>query len=393
MLNATQKYFVDILSSHLNNTATPVVDNIDWSAIFDLAKLHNVTGIIAVQIKKLPQNQRPDRELMSKFNQYLGYSIQNYEDKIEGYNLLTKALTDKKIKHLVLKGAVLRDLYPVKELRTSGDTDIVTTDLDICTDILVENGFSVNKKDMVQHELSYKNQVYEIKNYVDHVMNKSDLYFTSLFDENECYSENGYTYFLKPENHLAYIIAHLFAHVKLSGAGVRQLMDIDVLFRTYKINLDKVLDICKEIKCLNAAKCLISLTKEFFNTPVDFEYEIDEDIYTLLTETILNGGVFGYGNGDKGTRRLIDTARKTNKSSFLTSLKALLSVFIIDKELLYNSYRYSSKCHLLLPVAYSHRLFKAVFVRTKLSLNKIKSIFTTGDTALKIGTLINKLED
>lgn len=45
MLNVTQKYFVDILSSHLNNTATPVVDNVDWNAIFDLAKLHNVTEI------------------------------------------------------------------------------------------------------------------------------------------------------------------------------------------------------------------------------------------------------------------------------------------------------------------------------------------------------------
>ncbi len=392
-MNNNEKYFIDILSSHLNNTATPVVENADWQAIYDLANLHNVTGIIAVQIKKLPVELRPDKDILSKFNQVLGYSVQNYEDKVSGYNILTKTLSDNKIPHLVLKGAAIRDLFPVKELRTSGDTDIVTSNLDVCTNLLVNNGFSVNQKDMVQHELSYNKQIYEIKNYIDHVMNKSDFVFTCLFDENECYTENGYTYFLKPEYHLAYIIAHLFAHIKSSGAGVRQLMDIDVLFRSYQIDLDKVLNICKEVKCLKSAKCLISLCKEFFNTPVDLEYKIDKDTYTLLIETIFNGGVFGYGNGDKGTRRLIDTMRKTNSNSLLSSIKALLSVFVIDKQLLYNAYKYSAKCHLLLPVAYFHRLFKALFFRTKLSLTKVRSIFTTRDTALKIGTLINQLED
>lgn len=392
-MNTNQKYFVDILSSHLNNTATPVMENVDWNTIYELANLHNVTGIVAIQIKKLPAPQRPEKELLSKFNQVLGYSVQNYEKKISGYTILTETLCEQKIPHLVLKGAAIRDLFPVKELRTSGDTDIVTCNLDVCTDLLTQKGFIVNQKDMVQHELSYDKQIYEIKNYIDHVMNKSESVFTKLFDYNECYTENGYTYYLKPEFHVAYIIAHLFAHIKSGGAGVRQLMDVDVLFRSYQIDLNKVFDICKEVKCLKCAKCVLSLCKQFFNTPVNFDYNIDSEIYSLLTETIFNGGVFGYGNGDKGTERLITTMRKTNNNSLLSSLKALLSVFVIDKNLLYNAYKYSAKCHLLLPVAYFHRLFKAIFIRTKLSITKIKSIFTTRDTALKIGTLINKIED
>lgn len=392
-MDINKKYFIDILSSHLNNSQAPVMDGVDWNMIYELSNLHNVTGMVALQIKKMPQQFRPDKEILSKFNQALGYTIQNYELKISGYNVLVKTLSDNEIPHLVLKGAAIRDLFPVKEVRTSGDTDIVTLDLDACTDLLVEQGFCVNQKDMVQHELTYNEQIYEVKNYIDHVMNKSECVFSSLFDKNECYTENGYTYFLKPEYHMAYIIAHLFAHIKSNGAGVRQLMDIDVLFRSCEIDLDKVLLICKEIKCFNAANCLIALTKEFFNTPIKFDYKIDSETYILLTDTILNGGVFGYGNGDKGTQRLVNTMKRTNSNSLLSSIKALLSVFVVDKEKLYNVYKYSAKCHLLLPVAYFHRLFKAVFIRRKTSAKKVKSIFTTRDTALKIGTLINRLED
>lgn len=81
--------------------------------------------MITQQIKILPAEYRPKGKLLSAFNQKLGITVQSYEIKIRALSRLVSILSAEKTPHLLVKGAVLRFIYPVPELRTSGDTDVV----------------------------------------------------------------------------------------------------------------------------------------------------------------------------------------------------------------------------------------------------------------------------
>ena len=43
---------------------------------------------------------------------------------------------------------------------------------------------------------------------------------------------------------------------------------------------------------------ILILCNKWFDTNLDFEYEIEEDFYNKLSETILTGGTFGFYNSN-----------------------------------------------------------------------------------------------
>ena len=88
-----QEYFIELLSSHINGYIPKAQENIDWKKIFDLSNKHNVTAIIATQIKLLPKNCRVQGKGKSYFNQFLGKTLQSYDEKVEAYNFFVKTLS------------------------------------------------------------------------------------------------------------------------------------------------------------------------------------------------------------------------------------------------------------------------------------------------------------
>jgi hypothetical protein len=331
---------------------------------------------------------------MTFFNQALGQTIQSYERKANGFNLFTKTLSEHKIKHLVLKGAAIRELYPVAPVRTSGDTDIIVDKdmLEATASVLVEKGFKHEQDAPIQQVLFYDEEEYEIKNYIDNINEKNQKYFENTFDDNKVYTENGYTYYMKPLYHLVYVTSHLLAHIKDGGAGVRQLMDIHVLISSYNIDINEYLNICDMLDFGKSAKILLTLSKQFFKTDIDINYEIEESLYDLLTDTMLNGGLFGFALADVGTKRLMKTIGQTEKNNVFTSIRAVLQMFVISPKTLYCFYPYAKRHHWLWPIAYLNRLFDAIFKRNKQNRKHIKSMFTQRETAVKLNDLVKELD-
>ena len=393
-MNDTQKYFIHLLSSHLNNSPPLPNEKADWMGVFKLGELHNLTAMLCIEIKKLPPESRPPQNIMSLFNQALGMAIQSYENKMCGINNLIDTLSDNKIDHLFLKGAAIRKYYPVAEVRTSGDTDVVVDkdNLKSSADILLNNGFTLTQQSDIQNVMFFKDEEFEIKNYFDCINDKCEDYFASSFDENKCCKENEHTYFLLPVYHLIYVCSHILKHFKTGGAGIRQLMDIDVLLRSGEIDLNEFFKIAKELDLEKSFSVLIALSKRYFNTPINFDYEINDKLYSMLEKVILEGGVFGFAISDSGTTRLIESINTSGKSNMKASLKALFLMFFPKKEYFYRCYPYCAKFHILLPVAYFQRLFEAVFSRGKTNAKSIKTIFSDRGTAQTISDILNELE-
>ena len=393
-MTETQKYFIELLSSHLNNSPPPPNSSADWMGVFKLGELHNITAILCVQIKKLPFEQQPEKKIMSLFNQALGMTLQRYNTKTQAIEYLNEILDENKIRRLFLKGAAIRQLFPVGELRTSGDTDLVVDakSLDKAADLLVDRGFKLSQRTDVQNVVFYNDEEFEIKNYIDCLNSSLEEYFSDSFDMNKCEAIGDFIYYLKPVYHLIYIISHFLRHLTEGGVGIRQLMDIDVLLRNSDIDIDELINICAKLSIEKSAKALIALSKAYFNTPVECDYTIDEELKDSLGKVILNGGVFGFAISNPGTVRQIEIASKSENSSFALKIKSLLRLIFPEKAYLYRYYPYCAKHRILLPLAFFNRLSDAVFKRGKTNIRSVKTILTDDKTALKISDIMNELE-
>ena len=391
-MDKTQKYFIHLLSSYLNDSPPLPDAQADWTGVFKLGELHNVTAMLTLAIKKLPPDFKPPAKIMGYFNQALGMTLQRYENKAEGISILKNVLADNGINHLFVKGAAIRELYPYGEVRTSGDTDVIVEakNLNKAADILCEHGFVQEQRNDIQNVLFFKDEEFEIKSYLDGVNTVCERYFEDVFSDKSI-NVIGNTYYLKDVYHLVYVISHMLRHLSIGGVGIRQLMDIDVLIRNGSVDIDEFFEIVNQLGILKSSTVLLSLAKEYFNTPIDIDFNIDEQLKASLESVMLRGGVFGFAISDHATGRLVKSINTSDNKGFKSSLKAFISMVFPSKKYLYRTYKYSDKCHLLLPVAFFHRLFDAVFKRGKSNSKAVKNLFSNNETAIMISDIINEL--
>ena len=143
-MNRNEKYFVALISSHLNNQPPPPPENTDWEEIYRLAGIHNVCAIIANQIFMLKPEEQPNAETLSKFRQQMGYTVIDSDEKKRSRDYIRKLFTENKMEYMFVKGAILRNYYPVKDFRTGSDTDVLirNKDMDKCRCLIEKTGFS-----------------------------------------------------------------------------------------------------------------------------------------------------------------------------------------------------------------------------------------------------------
>lgn len=392
-----REYFIYLISCYLNNEKPRGSEDTDWQEVFRLAESHSVTAVITKEIKELPRASRPKGRLLSAFNQRLGYTVQSYEVKMRAMTRLIEALSAAQIPHLLVKGAVLRFLYPSPELRTSGDTDVVIqpADYEKAVGALEKSGFKTDFVRQSVAQVRYGGELFDIHTELESINVQSKIYYSTPFDD---ISENtGFTYKLKPIYHLLYIITHIAYHLKNGGAGIRMIMDIDAVLRYYPdIDMERFSALCENIKIKRTAQVLIALSKKWFKTPVAVDYTFEDvqeaSLYENLSEIIINGGVFGYKNGGVGMVNLQRTIGESGRADFKASLKAFFKWLFPGKAYLQKFYYYAYKRPALLPAAWFHRLFKALFGHFSVSKKIAKEMFTKQEMSVKYFDVLKELQ-
>ncbi len=393
----SKEYFVYLLSCWLNKEKPAGSEQTDWQAVYALSENHNVTAIIASKIKELPQGSRPKGRLLSAFNQRLGFAVQNYEIKMRAMTYLIETLTKAGIDHLLVKGAVLRFLYPSPELRTSGDTDVVVrpADYEAAIEALKKAGFKI---DFVRHTVAqarYGGEVFDLHTELESINVQSKIYYSTPFDDIS--ESTGHTYKLKPIYHLLYVITHIAYHLKNGGAGIRMIMDIDALLRYYPdMDMQKFAALCENIKISRTAQALIALSKKWFKTPVAIDYTFEDadeqSFYENLSGIILDGGIFGYKNGGVGMMNLERSMQESGKADLKTSFKAFFKWLFPSAAYLKKYYYYAYKHPVLLPTAWFHRFFKALFGHLPVAKKIAREMFTKQEMSAKYFDVLNELQ-
>lgn len=293
----TREYFIYLLGCHLNGVAPKGEKLSNWPQIYNLAEKNKVTAIIAYELKKLPEDMQPKGELLELFYQSLDKAKEEFDSRLCSMAIFMSTMTGARIPHLIIKGTALRNNYPVPALRSGKDIDVIVHPLDYskAIEVLKQRGLTELSVTRNQAQMKSYDDIFEIRTELEHINIQSKIYFSTPFDDIS--EAMGCTYKLKAVYHLLYLVTHLAHHLKEGGAGVRMIMDMDVLIRSHRnLDIHEFLALCDNIKIGKTAQALIALSKKLFNTPVaiNFTFE-DGDTHKLLnslTSAILSGEAF-----------------------------------------------------------------------------------------------------
>ncbi|MBP5416513.1 MAG: nucleotidyltransferase family protein [Clostridiales bacterium] len=135
------------------------------------------------------------------------------------------------IPYVLLKGAVLRNLYPTIILRTSSDIDVLVRESDIERAVcLLEQKTDFKKAKESYHDISmFGSRVHlELHFSLKENDEKLDQLLTKAWEYAESSGE-GSMFSFTPEYQIFYIIAHMSYHFLHGGLGIRPFLDLWLL--------------------------------------------------------------------------------------------------------------------------------------------------------------------
>ena len=387
-MNSTKRYFINLISAFLNKTQYEYCDDVDYNELYRLSNIHNVCGIIAKQLMGFSAENRSKIDNLPAFRQQLGYTLMSYDKKQQLAEMLRNDFNNMNRDFIFVKGTAIRHLYPVAELRTSGDIDLFFRKEDY-------NEILKYCKDRNYNIVNSSNEI-TITISGEHIELHSETDFDNPFFENIfdiSVKNNNCEYCLDIENHLIYVLTHIAKHFNHLGAGIRMFMDVDVLIRNCdNFDYESFYKKCKAANIENFANAVFSLCRLWFDTPVNSDFIFSDDMLRIFENVIIDGGSFGFEARNLGEYYIDKSLDSGSSNSLFAKIRAVLLLIFPDTKALKSNYRYAKKHPSLIPVAWINRMIDGIFRRGKNSANTIKQIFASGNEAEEYKKLMNELE-
>lgn len=261
-------------------------------------------------------------------------------------NRIKECLNDNKIPFILLKGAVLRQLYPQPWMRTSCDIDILVHEEDLDRAVnSIKSGLSYTQKGEkdfhdislyspteIQLELHFT--IREDMENIDKVLEKVWDYSSKKPDSYEYVPENEFFIF--------HIISHCAYHFVNGGCGIRPFLDIWFIEKKYQFDRIKLYELLEQ--------CSL---KSFYENAVNLsEVWMSNASHTSLTQRM---ELYIFGGGSYGTRENAITLRSSKKKN---KLFYLFSRAFPPFKSMKIRYPHLSKLPFLLPAYYIKRFIE-----------------------------------
>lgn len=400
-MDQNKKYFLYLLSCQINHKEILIENKfIDWNEIYELAKMHDLIVIIFSAINTLPSKYRPDLDIYNKFKRATLLHIQ--------YNAITTKLNEELINefskqelvHLTIKGYILKSYYQSPDYRSMSDLDILIKDVDRekSHKIMMELGYENFIQDKYVWNYRKNKSHVEIHTQLIEEEIKQDInfkkYFSNLWSHTEIL-KGDYCYTLNKEYHLIYLFVHIAKHFYSCGCGVRMIMDIAVYINKFSDELDWNY-IWTELDKLDLrllVQNILILCNKWFDTKLDFDYEIEDEFYNKLSLTILTGGTFGFYNSNFRVAQIRNSIGKSNESNNKVKLKILKNMLFPSYEELIklNKYTFLKGKKYLIGFAWIYRAFYQLKSRGIGSIGYVGSVINSENKVEEQNEVINKL--
>ena len=123
-LDSVQGYFIHLLSCALNSQQPQEKpDNVSFNDVFALAQNQLFANLAWVSVAKL--NNKPSQELAKKWETIYSVDLMRCATQLFELDYLVDSFTAKGFDVMPLKGSVIRNYYPVPDMRTMSDIDLL----------------------------------------------------------------------------------------------------------------------------------------------------------------------------------------------------------------------------------------------------------------------------
>lgn len=363
-----EKAFIEIIKSGLTGKTATLESDFDWTRAIEIGKRHNVIplmyyGVVNSQLSISLQLEKYLESVTIK-NVYVS-NQQLYE-----ISSLCKEFNNNGIDYMLLKGSVIKKLYPKPEMRPMGDADILVKSKQYkdIKKIMKKRGYN---------ELYENDQIYSWeKNEILHVELHKRLFPSYTEDLYEYYGDgwnyarlaSGNYFEMSIEDFYIFLFVHFVRHYRLGGIGIRHLTDLYVVAQ--KNSLLDMEYIKQEFKKLNLYDFYQNVN-DLINTW--FSDAQSNDIIDFITNKIFESGSYGTKHMHDVSRELWISNTSNVKCRFLVRL--FPPYFMMCR-----SYKILKKIPLLLPLFWVVRLIRASLFRKQNMIseyNNIKNISKT----------------
>ena len=355
-----KEYLLHLLGAYLRGEEPEIQPDADWERLRQLAHIHNLAGVLAYLAMKYPICQ--DRQAQAVHRKFCMSTIVGFANRGSLAEAFSQTLSDHGIDHIMMKGFVIRDLYPVPELRSYGDIDLVIRKDDRvkCHALMKEMGFAVGTDWEPVYSYTRGSEFYEIHTELleTDVSRKADCreYFHNPWTHAHCVERNRFEF--EPEYHFLYLLTHLAKHVIGQGAGIRMYLDVAVFIKHYRdsLNWGRIEEELESLCLRDFANAVLYVVQEYLGVPNPLKAKpVNPKTVEYFLEITMEGGVFGVVGQNAGVASLKKESRSRGGFS---RVRTIMNRLFPAAATIQSRYTYLQKYPWLLPIAWIHRLVK-----------------------------------
>lgn len=407
-MDKNRQILVTILSSAIRNqTFLGFIDNdVNWNTVYEEAYAHQVHTLLYPIIKHLNFNNNPNFELFSMWENVTLTSAIRQVRHIKQISEVLKKLKEEDVPVIALKGLIIREYYPLPDLRIMGDADILIhkEDMERTAVILTKIGY-ITGNPTPKHLSFYHNLYPEIEVHWTLVSNKSFRNSENFSDDvwkNAICTSIYYTpvLALSPEDQILHLLLHMAGHMKKLGFGLRQLCDIVLFIEASAeiVNWDLVQKNASNYGIDRFTCVIFSLCNKLFDLEIPFPFnskllEYDSYIDDMIND-IFDGGIFGKRTPEReecsALFHYIDDRASDNY--FSNRFKRIFPIIFPSSDKLSKKYCYAQKYPFLLPFAWLHRLLNSIFRKDSIAYLKSTYLVSINVTLEKRFKLLRWLD-
>ena len=265
------------------------IDSVMLLDLYKLSKAHDLAHLVEDALSKIGVTL--DGDSLKDYKKQKMLAIYRSEI-LEAHQQSIKAAFEKaKIPFVPLKGAVVKEYYPQRWMRTSCDIDVLVRedDLEKAIDTLKDGFWSVEgKKNYHDISLYSKSGVHlELHFSIKEKIKTIDGILEKVWDYTSLKQGSEFEFVLTNEFLLFHLLAHLSYHFVTGGCGVRTLLDLWILMNKLEYDKSVLRQLCAQAKIDVFYDNILSLIDVWFNKK---QHSI---VTQKMEDFILSGGIYG----------------------------------------------------------------------------------------------------
>ena len=265
-----------------SSAVCPTTEECEELTVF--GKKQSILPVIYAGLKKMKVSD----DLLTKIDQERNKDLWRFVLHDDALKKIELVLNEAEIPYILLKGAVLRNLYPAPEMRTSCDIDVLVheEDLDRAVNALeAHTDFKMDHR--AYHDISMLNRNVHLELHFSIKEHEENLDKVLIRAWEYAELAEGCRYAFTPEFQIFHIVAHMSYHFLHGGLGIRPFLDLWLLRSKTEFDENQVKDLCRQCGILKFYEECCNLINVW----------LGEGKHTETTEVFeqfcLSGGVFG----------------------------------------------------------------------------------------------------